>query len=80
MDYDKEFYAFVGRNERTPTYRELLEVWKYKTKSAVDYRIKKLLADGLIGKEGGRLIPIAKRSANNTDCDQARASALDRFR
>jgi hypothetical protein len=65
MNYTKAFYAFVGRHQRTPTYRELLDVWNYKTKSTVDYRVKKILAAGLIGKEGRRLIPNQHQASSN---------------
>jgi hypothetical protein len=57
MDHVKEFYRFIDCHKRVPTYRELVDVWGYKTKSAVDYRIKKLVAEGSIGKVGGRLVP-----------------------
>ena len=56
MNYADELYEFVQRHQRMPTFRELMTVWGYKTKSAVDYRVRKLLAAGLIGKEGRRLI------------------------
>ena len=60
INHAEKLYEFLERHRRMPTYRELVHVWNYKTKSAVDYRIRKLLAAGLIGKEGRRLI--AKRS------------------
>ena len=59
IDHAEKLYEFLDRHRRMPTYRELVHVWNYKTKSAVDYRIRKLLAAGLIGKEGRQLI--AKR-------------------
>ena len=59
INHAEKPYEFLDCHRRMPTYRELVHVWSYKTKSAVDYRIKKLLAAGLVGKEGRRLI--AKR-------------------
>ena len=59
INHAEKLYEFLDRHRRMPTYRELVHVWNYKTKSAVDYRIRKLLAAGLIGKEGRQLI--AKR-------------------
>ena len=56
-DYAEALYAYLKRHQRMPTYRELLKIWRYKTKSAVDYRVKKLVAANLIGKEGRRLMP-----------------------
>ena len=59
INHAEKLYEFLDRHRRMPTYQELVDVWNYKTKSAVDYRIRKLLAAGLIGKEGRQLI--AKR-------------------
>lgn len=42
-----------------PSFSELMKLWKYKTKSAVHYRIQKLVEGGLISKDAkGRLIPL----------------------
>ena len=41
-----------------PSFSELMDLWDYKTKSAVHYRIEKLSEAGIIGKDGtGRIIP-----------------------
>ena len=76
MNYADELYGFVRRHQWMPTFRELMTLWNYKTKSAVDYRVKKLLAAGLIEKEGRRLL--AKRSglalARSADSDEPGAA------
>ncbi len=44
INYAEALYAFLPtRHQKMPPYRELLIIWHYKTKSAVDYRVKKLV-------------------------------------
>ncbi len=40
-----------------PSFSELMKIWGYKTKSAVNYRLEQLIDAGVIRKEGGHLIP-----------------------
>ena len=49
---------FYRKHDRMPSFSELMAVWGYATKSAVDYRTDKLIEAGLIAKDRvGRLIP-----------------------
>ena len=41
-----------------PSYAEMMRLWSYKTKSAVDYTLRKLIRDGVVGKDKqGRIVP-----------------------
>ncbi len=49
---------FFGEKRRMPTYSELMEMFSYRSKSAVHYFIQKLIDSGFISKDKkGRLIP-----------------------
>lgn len=56
--YGTKIRGFFDAHRRMPSFSELMDIWKYKTKSAVHYRIEQLIQAGLIGKDAsGRLIP-----------------------
>ena len=58
MDYCSEVEKFFKQHKRMPSFAELMDLWEYKTKSAVHYRIEQLIEDGTIKKDTtGRLIP-----------------------
>lgn len=58
MEYREEIAAFHRKHKRMPSFSELMDIWDYKTKSAVDYRIHKLIDEGVLRKDAtGRLIP-----------------------
>ena len=49
---------FFGENRRMPTYSELMEMFSYRSKSAVHYFIRKLISSGFISRDKkGHLIP-----------------------
>ena len=50
--------SFYKSQRRMPTYAELMKLWGYKTKSAVDYAVRKLIDQGVISKDAtGKIIP-----------------------
>lgn len=50
--------AFYRKNKRMPTFSELMNLWGYKTKSAVNYKLDQMIDAGLVRKDKtGRLIP-----------------------
>jgi repressor LexA len=56
--YGEKIRGFFESNRRMPSFSELMKLWGYKTKSAVNYRVEQLLQAGIIGKDGsGRLLP-----------------------
>jgi len=56
--YKNKIIGFYKRNKRMPSYSEIMNLTGYKTKSAVYYFVKKLIAEGMIGKDKkGYLIP-----------------------
>src|SRR3989344_6234946 len=57
-EYGKKIRRFHTRHRRMPSFAELMRVWGYRTKSAVDYRVKKLIRERRIQKDqSGKLIP-----------------------
>ena len=59
-EYQERIAAFYGKRKRMPSFGELMRLWGYKTKSAVHYRVRKLIEAGVIQKDGtGRLVPRA---------------------
>ena len=57
-EYGKKIRRFHTRHRRMPTFSELMHLWGYRTKSAVDYRVNKLIAGRVIKKDrSGRLLP-----------------------
>ena len=57
-EYRETLARFYREHKRMPSFSELMDLWDYKTKSAVHYRIEKLSEAGIIGKDGtGRIIP-----------------------
>lgn len=57
-EYAKKVREFHRKHRRMPTFAELARLWGYRTKSAVDYRVNKLIKERLIGKDrGGKLLP-----------------------
>lgn len=60
MDFRRTLAAFYEKRKRMPSFSELVRLWGYKTKSAVHYRVKTLLDEGVIRKDAtGRLLPSA---------------------
>ncbi|HEY4522578.1 MAG TPA: LexA family transcriptional regulator [Candidatus Paceibacterota bacterium] len=58
QEYKEALERFYRAHKRMPSFSELMDLWDYKTKSAVHYRIEKLEEAGFIGKDGtGRIIP-----------------------
>lgn len=59
MGNHKEKLAdFYRTKRRMPTFSELMKLWGYRTKSAVDYRINALIEEDVISKDAsGRLLP-----------------------
>lgn len=58
MDRQSALTDFYRKRKRMPTYAELMRLWNYKTKSAVDYTVQKLIAAGVVEKDShGRLVP-----------------------
>lgn len=55
--YDESLRRFYGSKKRMPSFSELMVIWGYKTKSAVNYRVEQLIDRGLIRKDHGRLVP-----------------------
>jgi SOS regulatory protein LexA len=50
--------AFYRAHRRMPTYTEMMTLFNYKTKSAVEYAVRKLVAGGVLSKDKhGKLIP-----------------------
>lgn len=51
--------TFFHSKRRMPSFSELMKLWGYKTKSAVNYRVNALIESGVIAKDkAGRLLPI----------------------
>ena len=58
MDHQQVLATFYRKYRRMPTYRELMRLWNYRTKSAVDYIVRKLVREGVIAKDKlGYIIP-----------------------
>lgn len=58
MKLKQKLAGFYSSKGRMPSYSEMLDLFGYKTKSAVDYAVKKLIKIGLIKKDKkGKLIP-----------------------
>ena len=58
MDYRHVLATFYRTNRRMPSYSELVRLWGYKTKSAVDYTLRKLAKEGVVSKDArGRIVP-----------------------
>lgn len=56
--YGEKVRGFFDTHRRMPSFAELMKLWGYKTKSAVNYRVEQLLQSGIIGKDrSGRLLP-----------------------
>jgi SOS regulatory protein LexA len=56
--YGEKIQSFFASRGRMPSFSELMSLWGFKTKSAVNYRVEQLLDAGLISKDrSGRLIP-----------------------
>lgn len=57
-EYGEKIRRFFDRQKRMPSFSELMKLWGYATKSAVNYRVEQLLELGFISKDGsGRLLP-----------------------
>ena len=56
--YQKKLESFYSQNKRMPTYREMMELFNFKSKNAVSRIVEKLLNANLVAKDHlGRLIP-----------------------
>src|SRR5437868_926730 len=56
--YRDKMAAFYRDHKRMPSFSELMGLWGYKTKSAVNYRIEQMIDAGLVRKDKtGHLIP-----------------------
>lgn len=50
---------FFRSKRRMPSFSELMRLWGYKTKSAVNYRVNALIEAGVIAKDkAGKLLPV----------------------
>ncbi len=59
-DYKKILLTFYDREKRMPTYSEMLSLFGFKSKNAVNRIVQKLLDAGIVAKDQlGRLIPTA---------------------
>jgi repressor LexA len=55
--YQDKLESFYGKNNRMPTYSEMMEIFGFKSKNAVFKVVKKLIDGGLVSKDHlGRLI------------------------
>lgn len=58
MNTQQKLRVFYHAHRRMPTYAEMMKIFGYKTKSAVDYAVQKLVQEGVVSKDKkGRLIP-----------------------
>jgi len=58
MDYQLTLATFYRKYRRMPSYSELMRLWGYKTKSAVDFTLRKLVQEGVVAKDKqGHLVP-----------------------
>ena len=56
--YGEKLASFYRTHDRMPSFSELMSVWGYQTKSAVNYRLDKLIEAGVFAKDRvGRLLP-----------------------
>src|SRR4051812_41204549 len=56
--YRDEIAKFYRSHKRMPTFSELMKLWGYKTKSAVNYKLDQMIDAGLVRKDKtGRLLP-----------------------
>lgn len=57
-EYKEELASFYRTHKRMPSFSELMKLWGYKTKSAVNYRVEQMIDEGIVSKDrSGRLIP-----------------------
>lgn len=57
-EYSEKLRRFFDSRKRMPSFSEMMSLWGYKTKSAVNYRVEQLLEAGYISKDkSGRLLP-----------------------
>jgi repressor LexA len=58
IDYKEKLAGFYSTHKRLPSFSELERLWNYKTKSAVHYRVRKLIDAGVLRKDTqGRIVP-----------------------
>jgi repressor LexA len=48
---------FYKNNKRLPTYREMQDLLGYASKGGVLYFVEKLIADGFLSRESGKIVP-----------------------
>jgi repressor LexA len=54
----EKLLSFYKRNKRMPSYAELAELLKFKSKNAAYYFVKQLIKDGVVEKDSsGKLVP-----------------------
>lgn len=57
--YAEKLAGFFRDRKRMPSFAELMRLWGYKTKSAVNYRVEALIEAGVIAKDRtGKLLPL----------------------
>ena len=57
-EFDEPLRQFFTERKRMPSFAELMDLWGYKTKSAVHYRVQELADRGIVRKDGtGRILP-----------------------
>ena len=54
---DETLRDFYRSKKRMPSFSELMKLWGYKTKSAVNYRVDQLIDRGIVRKDHGKLVP-----------------------
>jgi len=57
-EYREKLLRFYHAKKRMPSFAELAKLWGYRTKSAVDYRLEKLIEAGIVAKDAaGKIVP-----------------------
>lgn len=56
MTETDKIIAFYDEHERVPTYEEMKKLFGVKSKNTVAYKVKKLIQEGVLLKEGRRLV------------------------
>lgn len=56
MTETDKIIAFYDEHERIPTYEEMKKLFGVKSKNTVAYKVKKLIEEGVLIKEGRRLV------------------------
>ena len=56
MTETDKIIAFYDEHERVPTYEEMKKLFGVKSKNTVAYKVKKLIEEGVLIKEGRRIV------------------------